>query len=90
MEIKHATELKPTNERERALEYCIRYIMKYIEQANETGKRETCFTPTVAYINGKYIDCEDELKKMFRAKGYSFKPTGYIGGVWQRTTNICW
>lgn len=90
IEIKPASELKPTNEREQALEYCIKYIMMYIERANEMGKRNTCFTPTMGYVNGKYIDCEDELKAMFRAKGYSFKPTGYVGGVWQRTIDICW
>ena len=90
IEIKSASELKQTDERKKALEYCIKYIMMYIERANEQGKRETCFTPTMGYVNGKYIDCEDELKQMFRAKGYGFKPTGIIGGVWQRTENIYW
>ena len=90
LEIKHASEIKPTSEREQALEYCAKWIMHYIEKANERGQRNTCFTPTVTTINGKHIDCEDELKAIFLRKGYHFKPTGYIGGVWQRTIDICW
>ena len=64
--------------------------MMYIERANKDGRRSTCFTPTMGMANGKYINCEEELKQMFREKGYTFKPTGYIGGVWQRTIDICW
>ena len=90
IEIKKPNELKPTAERQKALEYCVKYIMMYIEKANERGLRSTCFTPTMGYVNGRYIDCEEELKNMFRNKGYSFKPTGYIGGVWQKTIDICW
>lgn len=90
IEIKNANELKPTDERQKALEYCVKYIMMYIERANKDGRRSTCFTPTMGMVNGKYIDCEEELKQMFRDKGYTFKPTGYIGGVWQRTIDICW
>lgn len=90
IEIKNANELKPTNEREQAIEHCVKYIMMYIERANNRGDRRTCFTPTGKTINGRYIDCEDELKRMFRENGYYFKPTGYIGGVLQRTIDICW
>ena len=62
IEIKNANELKPTDERQKALEYCVKYIMMYIERANKDGRRSTCFTPTMGMVNGKYIDCEDELK----------------------------
>ena len=90
MEIKLASQLKPTEERKEALEYCKKWIMNSIEKANAAGRDRTCFTPTVATINGKHIDCEDELKMIFKDAGYRFAPTGYIGGVWQRTIDICW
>lgn len=90
VEIKSASELKPTAERQQALDHCVKWIMHYIEKANERGQNHVCFTPTGKTINEKYIECEDELKEMFRLKGYYFKPTGYVGGVWQRTIDICW
>ena len=90
MEIKKAGELKPTTERQEALEYCKKWIMHYIEEANERGADRTCFSPTGTTVNGVYIDCEDELRHIFGDAGYRFAPTGYIGGVWQRTTDIVW
>lgn len=54
--------------------------MKRIEQAKSRGERRACWT---SYY-------EDEVKQMFLEKGYTFKPTGYCGGVWQLTTDICW
>lgn len=40
----------------------------------------------------KYLlhDYESEVKSKFKQAGYTIKPTGYIGGVWQRTEDICW
>lgn len=38
----------------------------------------------------KFDDYADEIKKRFRDAGYVIKPTGYIGGVWQLTEDICW
>lgn len=89
-EIKRASELKPTDERKQAIEYCKKWIMHYIEKANAEGRNKTCFTPTGKTINGRYIDCEEELKQIFKDAGYRFAPTGYIGGVWQRTIDIVW
>ena len=90
MEIKMASELKSSDDRQKALEYCKKWIMHYIEKANERGQRNVCFSPTGHTVNGRYIDCEDELKQIFRDAGYGFKPTGYSGGVWQRTIDITW
>ena len=42
------------------------------------------------YITFPFCDYEDEIRKKFRAAGYTIKPTGYIGGVWQQTEDICW
>lgn len=45
-----------------------------------------------AYNSHKYRfdDYQDEVKKRFQKAGYIVKPTGYIGGVWQLTEDICW
>lgn len=90
MEIKKASELVKSDDRMQAMEYCAKWIMHNIEKANNAGRDRTCFTPTVTRVNGRYIDCEPELRKAFRDAGYKFEPTGYIGGVWQRTIDICW
>lgn len=37
-----------------------------------------------------FCDYEDEVRERFRKAGYIIKPTGYIGGVWQLTEDICW
>jgi len=90
MEIKNARDLEIPDVRKEAIEYCKKWIMYYIEEANKRGYRKTCFSPTSETINGKHIDCEQELKEIFSKAGYHFKPTGYIGGVLQRTIDICW
>ena len=42
------------------------------------------------YLDGRCVDCEYEIKAWLRDLGYRIEPTGYIGGVWQRTEDICW
>lgn len=37
-----------------------------------------------------FSDYKDEIKKRFEKAGYIIKPTGYIGGVYQRTEDIMW
>lgn len=37
-----------------------------------------------------FDDYADEIKAKFRQAGYIIKPTGYSGGVWQLTEDICW
>jgi hypothetical protein len=37
-----------------------------------------------------FSDYSSEVKEKFRRAGYIIKPTGYIGGVWQLTEDICW
>lgn len=37
-----------------------------------------------------FDDYAEEIKKRFINAGYTIKPTGYIGGVWQKTENIMW
>jgi hypothetical protein len=52
-----------------------------IEKAKERGGSSTC------WVVNKH---EHHLRRMYRKKGYSFKPTGYVGGVMQYTEDICW
>lgn len=52
-----------------------------------------------AILNNKtscvfYLDKDNEIyievRAIFERAGYKIKPTGYIGGVWQLTEDICW
>jgi hypothetical protein len=61
----------------------VQCVLRDIERAQQAGKLSTCFSP---YPSEYY----DAVKQAFAANGYTFTPTGYIGGVWQRTENINW
>jgi len=57
-------------------------VMRSIENAKSQGYSHACFCVHPSY--------EHEIKNMFLAAGYTFKPTGYVGGVWQLSQDICW
>ena len=38
----------------------------------------------------KFDDYASEIKAKFTQAGYIIKPTGYIGGDWQLSEDICW
>lgn len=57
---------------------------KCIKDAMERGLHDTCF-----HLDANDSDY-DEVKKLYEKEGYHIKPTGYIGGVWQLTEDICW
>lgn len=63
-------------------EQSIQSVMKQIKRASERGYTRTVFNPNV--------EVYDEIKEEFRKKGYEFAPTGYCGGVWQDSEDICW
>ena len=58
-------------------------VLREIEKAQKAGMRDTCFNP-------QPYEQYDAVKREFERHGYSFRPTGFIGGVWQRTEHICW
>jgi len=60
----------------------IRHVMDRIEWAQSQGYTRVCFCPETRH--------EDQIRRMFLDKGYTFKPTGYNGGVWQLSEDICW
>lgn len=49
---------------------------------------EVLHSPDYTYF--RFDDYSDEVKKRFIEAGYRIKPTGYIGGVWQLSEDICW
>ncbi|NDD52323.1 hypothetical protein EBZ39_00325 [bacterium] len=65
-----------------AVEKQINYVMRSIETAKSRGYSHACFCVHPSY--------EREIKNMFLTAGYTFKPTGYVGGVWQLSQDICW
>lgn len=97
--IKNAREMRETTESNDnykvGFEKAVESVMKAIERASAKGYRETCFNPSAYWYetdNGlrTFMRFDDEVKNEFKKHGYTFKPTGYIGGVWQRTEQICW
>ena len=85
----NASELK-SDKRQQAIDYCMKWLEYYIKEANERGMNRVCLSPTWHTVNGVTIHVEDELKAILQRHGFRIKPTGYIGGVWQRTEDICW
>lgn len=37
-----------------------------------------------------FDDYAEDVRRVFRENGYVIKPTGYSGGVWQKTEDIMW
>lgn len=42
------------------------------------------------YIYVPFENYKDAVRAKFRSAGYTVKPTGYLGGVWQTTEDIVW
>jgi hypothetical protein len=65
---------------------------------NETGKLYSTYQDKWRILGGKaydaykynFDDYKEEVKQVFKKAGYIIRPTGYIGGVWQLTEDICW
>lgn len=97
--IKNAYEVRrktENSERYKAgYEKAVNSVMRAIERASEKGYRNACFNPSVYWYQTEtglatYIDFYCEVREEFKKHGYTFKPTGYVGGVWQRTEDIYW
>lgn len=70
-------------------------VVRQIKEASAKGHRDCCFNPPAYWYTTKdgirtFIRYDDAVKELFLARGYKFRPTGYIGGVWQRTEHIYW
>lgn len=70
-------------------------VVRDIKKASAEGRRDCCFNPPAYWYTTKegtrtFIRYDDAVKRLFLEKGYTFRSTGYIGGVLQRTEQICW
>lgn len=84
--------IKSANEMRRLTEGNVHY-QKEIADAVSSVQREMQHSAKLGLthahfsVSSKYYD---EVKQIFLSKGYRFVPTGYIGGVLQRTERITW
>lgn len=72
------------NDRQERIDKIIDRQNKRIQQAVADGMHECIFYPDKN--DAEYA----VVRAKFESAGYQIKPTGYIGGVWQRTEDICW
>lgn len=64
----------------------IYYVEKSIKEAMERGETSCHFDMQDEYLRPWQL----EVKAEFAKRGFTFRPRGYIGGVLQRTQQICW
>ena len=86
MDVNEARKISMENGFEKKVEREIQNVENRIKRAAENGQTSTC----AFNCDADKSDVEFEAKKYFLKRGFSFKPTGYCGGVWQRTEDICW
>lgn len=86
MNAQEARKLANENGFDQRLEKEIKKVERKIKDACEYGRNSTCFGMLDQYKN----PIDFEVKKHFKKLGYTFKPTGYVGGVYQHTEDICW
>ncbi len=76
------------NDREEKVSKIIENINRDIKRASEKGLHECYFACSKdSYSEAAFYK---EVREKFESYGYRIKPTGFIGGVWQRTENIEW
>jgi len=95
----NANEARQMIHKEVAIEECKRRTEEKIKGAISRGMSSTCLTTTYCYLkedgtiggcNDRYVDCTYEIKQWLKSLGYRIQPTGYCGGVWQDSEDICW
>jgi hypothetical protein len=84
--------IKPANEVRKETE-------KHEEYQNKLTNAIISVTKDIAWASGKGLtktcfrcpyDIQEDVKQKFLENGYNFQPTGYVGGVLQRTEDITW
>ena len=95
----NANEARRQMKKDIAVDICKKRTEKNIRDAIANGRNRTCLSNTYCYLKedgtagtvyDRYVDCTHEIKEWLRSLGYRIEPTGYIGGVWQRTEDIVW
>lgn len=94
-----ANEARRLVNKDEAVKICKEKTERDIRHAVEQGYNRTCLSHTHCYLKedgtegtiyDRRIDCEYEIKRWLESLGYRIEPTGYVGGVWQRTEDIVW
>jgi len=75
-------EMMQTEEYKAAMAEEVSHVTQSIELAKSRGRTHADFSVRARY--------RDEVKRLFLDAGYTFRPTGYVGGVWQLSEDICW
>lgn len=81
MHLKTAQEIALTHTEE--YEAACALVMRNIARASMAGCRDTVFDPRP---ESQYR----AVKEKFMSLGYTFRPTGVVGGVRQDSEQICW
>lgn len=95
MNASEARRISNENGRAAIIQAALEYVEKQIKQAAAKGHTEICYGSKPQYggfgfrYKGKYIEVP-ELRDILMQKGYKFKDTGYICGVYQLTEELCW
>ena len=74
--------------RQRKVDLIVSKINADIKRAVEAGRNSTYFD--CDKDDTRTEDFYDEVRTIFEKAGYTIRPTGYYGGVWQRTEHIQW
>ena len=73
--------------------YFIERQEREIKYACENDRRSCVYCDTDIIVDGKRINFEEyraRIEREIESSGYRIVPTGYIGGVWQRTKDLVW
>lgn len=95
MNAEEARKLSNKNGRKEILEMALKQVEKEIYEAAKKGKNHICYGLKPQYggfsirVNKRYVDVP-ELRDVLISKGFEFKDTGYIGGVYQHTEDLYW
>lgn len=71
-------------EHQMRIDRCVERQNDRIRDMMKGGHHRCCF------LLDKYDTDYAEVRAIYERAGYTIKPTGYIGGVWQLTEDICW
>ena len=83
--IKITEEMK--SNKQRRIDKAVMRQNELIKSAVEHGRHKTIVD---CYDTVEDGDLFPEIKRIFEKAGYKIQPTGFIGGIRQRTMDICW
>ena len=97
MDASEARRISNENGREEIIQAALKRVEEEIRETASRGKTRTCFASKPQYggfffyykKEDRYVDVP-ELRDILIKKGYRFEDTGYCGGVYQHTEDICW